>query len=121
MDTSYSLFQTSWWLDAVAPGQWREANVEEDGQTLARGFSDGSGAFAFVGLDPGSVRLVAAHGEFSDSGYNPIASASLPLKLRVMVTFLCFLFYTQIEASGMKFIQFFLTPSYTSCGQRRCH
>ena len=31
-----SLFQESWWLDAIAPGQWIELKVEENGIVLAR-------------------------------------------------------------------------------------
>jgi len=38
-----------------------------DGRNLASGFSDGDGAFTFVGLDPGTVRVGAIHGEFGDS------------------------------------------------------
>lgn len=38
-----------------------------DGRNLASGFSDGDGAFAFVGLDPGAVRIGAIHGEFGDA------------------------------------------------------
>lgn len=38
-----------------------------DGRNLASGFSDGDGAFAFVGLDPGAVRVGAIHGEFGDA------------------------------------------------------
>lgn len=38
-----------------------------DGRHLASGFSDGDGAFAFVGLDPGAVRVGAIHGEFGDA------------------------------------------------------
>jgi len=38
-----------------------------DGSTAASGFADGDGAFVFVGLDPGVVRLGAAHGEYGDA------------------------------------------------------
>jgi protocatechuate 3,4-dioxygenase beta subunit len=38
-----------------------------DGRNLASGFSDGDGAFAFVGLDPGKVRVGAIHEEFGDT------------------------------------------------------
>lgn len=31
-----SIFEESWWLDAVAPGNWKELKVEEDGQVVAR-------------------------------------------------------------------------------------
>jgi hypothetical protein len=31
-----SIFQQPWWLDAMAPGRWGEANVEHDGRTVAR-------------------------------------------------------------------------------------
>lgn len=31
-----SIFEESWWLDAVAPGNWKELKVEEDGQLIAR-------------------------------------------------------------------------------------
>ena len=31
-----SIFQNSWWLDAVAPGQWGEARIEEKGKIIAR-------------------------------------------------------------------------------------
>ena len=34
--TSHCLFQESWWLDAVAPGQWRAAVVEKGGEVVAR-------------------------------------------------------------------------------------
>lgn len=34
--TSHTLFETPHWLDAVAPGAWAAATIEEDGQTLAR-------------------------------------------------------------------------------------
>ncbi len=37
-----------------------------DGRYLANGFSDGDGEFAFIGLDPGAVRVGAIHGEFGD-------------------------------------------------------
>ncbi len=37
-----------------------------DGRYLANGFSDGNGEFAFTGLDPGTVRVGAIHGEFGD-------------------------------------------------------
>jgi len=30
------IFHSPWWLDAVAPGAWREASVSADGVTLAR-------------------------------------------------------------------------------------
>jgi hypothetical protein len=33
---AYSLFQSAWWWDLVAPGAWREARVEVDGQVRAR-------------------------------------------------------------------------------------
>jgi Carboxypeptidase regulatory-like domain len=38
-----------------------------DGRPLTSGFSDGTGAFAFTGLDPGAIRIGAIHGEFGDS------------------------------------------------------
>ncbi len=38
-----------------------------DGRPLASGFSDGDGAFAFTGLDPGAIRVTAIHGEFGDT------------------------------------------------------
>jgi Acetyltransferase (GNAT) domain len=31
-----AIFQQPWWLDAVAPGRWREATVERDGRVVAR-------------------------------------------------------------------------------------
>lgn len=31
-----SIFEESWWLDAVAPGNWKELTVEENGQVVAR-------------------------------------------------------------------------------------
>jgi hypothetical protein len=31
-----SIFQESWWLDAVAPGSWGEATVSSDGMMIAR-------------------------------------------------------------------------------------
>jgi CelD/BcsL family acetyltransferase involved in cellulose biosynthesis len=31
-----AIFQQPWWLDAVAPGRWDEATVEDDGRVLAR-------------------------------------------------------------------------------------
>ncbi len=38
-----------------------------NGRALANGFSDGGGAFAFTGLEPGAVRVAAIHGEFGDA------------------------------------------------------
>ncbi|HSN56198.1 MAG TPA: carboxypeptidase-like regulatory domain-containing protein, partial [Candidatus Sulfomarinibacteraceae bacterium] len=38
-----------------------------DGSVRASGFSNGDGAFAFVGLDPGIARLGAVHGEYGDA------------------------------------------------------
>jgi len=40
-DTSHasgagSIFETAWWLDAVAPGAWSEATVVRDGECVAR-------------------------------------------------------------------------------------
>lgn len=34
--TSYHLFQEPWWLDAVAPGAWREIVLEDQGRIVAR-------------------------------------------------------------------------------------
>ncbi len=31
-----SIFEQPWWLEAVAPGQWRVAEVEKDGKLIAR-------------------------------------------------------------------------------------
>lgn len=31
-----SIFEESWWLDTVAPGNWKELIVEENGQVIAR-------------------------------------------------------------------------------------
>ena len=31
-----SIFEESWWLDAVAPGHWKELKVEQDGEIIAR-------------------------------------------------------------------------------------
>lgn len=31
-----SLFETNWWLDAVAPGSWDSVTVERDGKSVAR-------------------------------------------------------------------------------------
>lgn len=31
-----SIFEESWWLDAVAPGQWKELKIEKDGELVAR-------------------------------------------------------------------------------------
>ncbi len=31
-----SIFEEGWWLDAVAPGQWRELKIERDGVIIAR-------------------------------------------------------------------------------------
>lgn len=31
-----SIFEEAWWLDAVAPGQWKELTVEDNGQLIAR-------------------------------------------------------------------------------------
>lgn len=42
-----------------------------DNRPAANGFSDGDGAFSFIGLDPGEVRVAAVHGEFGDS--EPVA------------------------------------------------
>ena len=36
IEPSHSLFQQPWWLDAVAPGQWSEARIEQDGVVKAR-------------------------------------------------------------------------------------
>jgi len=36
IDQVNSLFQQPWWLDAVAPGQWSEVQVEKGGQLRAR-------------------------------------------------------------------------------------
>jgi hypothetical protein len=33
---AHALFQTRWWLDAVAPERWAEVTVERGGQTVAR-------------------------------------------------------------------------------------
>lgn len=33
---AFCLFQESWWLDAVAPGQWEERRIEADGRVRAR-------------------------------------------------------------------------------------
>jgi hypothetical protein len=33
---AYTLFQQPWWLDAVAPGQWRTATVQRGAETAAR-------------------------------------------------------------------------------------
>lgn len=30
------IFQKSWWLDAVAPGQWKSIEVEKGGEIFAR-------------------------------------------------------------------------------------
>jgi hypothetical protein len=43
-----------------------------DNGLMANGFSDGDGAFSFMGLDPGDVRVAAVHGEFGDS--EPVAA-----------------------------------------------
>jgi hypothetical protein len=34
--TTGSIFSSSWWLDAVAPGRWGEATVSQDGRVVAR-------------------------------------------------------------------------------------
>lgn len=31
-----SIFEESWWLDAVAPGRWKELKIERDGELVAR-------------------------------------------------------------------------------------
>lgn len=31
-----SIFEEGWWLDAVAPGQWKELKIERDGELVAR-------------------------------------------------------------------------------------
>ena len=36
MKTTNSIFEESWWLDAVAPGKWKELKVERDGVLIAR-------------------------------------------------------------------------------------
>lgn len=36
IEASYCLFQTPWWLDVVAPGQWEEVIVEKGGEIVAR-------------------------------------------------------------------------------------
>ena len=33
---AWSVFQEPWWLEAVAPGAWQEARVEQGGQLMAR-------------------------------------------------------------------------------------
>jgi lipid II:glycine glycyltransferase (peptidoglycan interpeptide bridge formation enzyme) len=35
-DDNNSIFQSSWWLEAVAPGHWGEAFIEEGGKVVAR-------------------------------------------------------------------------------------
>ena len=30
------IFEEPWWLDIVAPGEWHEATVEENGKVIAR-------------------------------------------------------------------------------------
>ena len=39
----------------------------QDGRMLANGYSDGDGAFVFIGLDAVAVRVSAIHGEFGDA------------------------------------------------------
>ncbi len=41
--------------------------VDLGNRPLADGYSDGDGGFSFFGLDPGAVRVAAAHGEFSEA------------------------------------------------------
>lgn len=36
LGSSNSIFQTGWWLDAVAPEMWDEVSVEQSGEVLAR-------------------------------------------------------------------------------------
>ena len=36
VDCANSIFQQPWWLDAVAPGRWREIALLEEGRTVAR-------------------------------------------------------------------------------------
>jgi len=43
-----------------------------DNRPAANGFSDGDGAFSFMGLDPGNIRVAAVHGEFGDA--QPVAA-----------------------------------------------
>jgi hypothetical protein len=41
--------------------------LAQDGRPLTNGFSDGEGAFVFMGLDEGTVGVVAVHSEFADA------------------------------------------------------
>jgi hypothetical protein len=36
MACANAIFQQPWWLDAVAPGRWRETTVERDGRVIGR-------------------------------------------------------------------------------------
>lgn len=36
MKTTNSIFEEGWWLDAVAPGQWKELKIEREGDLVAR-------------------------------------------------------------------------------------
>ena len=57
--TSYCIFQEPWWLDAVAPGAWREITVSSGGSVRARWpiFEERRGLFRANTLPPLTHRL----------------------------------------------------------------
>jgi hypothetical protein len=57
--TSYCIFQESWWLDAVAPGAWRDITVSSGGTLRARWpiYEERRGLFHVITLPPLTHRL----------------------------------------------------------------
>lgn len=57
--TSYCIFQEPWWLDAVAPGAWREITVSSGGVLRARWpfYEEKRGLFHVITLPPLTHRL----------------------------------------------------------------
>ena len=57
--TSYCIFQESWWLDAVAPGAWRDITVTSGGVVRARWpiYQERRGLFDVITLPPLTHRL----------------------------------------------------------------
>src|SRR5688500_13251895 len=57
--TSYCVFQEPWWLDAVAPGAWRDITVSSGGMLRARWpiYEERRGLFQWITLPPLTHRL----------------------------------------------------------------
>jgi hypothetical protein len=57
--TSYCIFQEQWWLDAVAPGAWRDITVTSGGVVRARWpiYQERRGLFDVITLPPLTHRL----------------------------------------------------------------